>query len=39
MILWLPILVDEFFEVAQIVLEIEGEEHLDVEDQPDDKGV
>lgn len=39
MILWLPVLVDQFFEVPEVVLKIEREEHLDVEDQPDNKRV
>jgi hypothetical protein len=31
--------VSQFLEIPEVVFEIECEEHLDVEDEPDDEGV
>ena len=30
---------DELFEISEVVFEVEGEEHLDIEDEPNDESI
>lgn len=34
-----PVVVGEFFEISKVIFEVEREEHLDVEDEPDDEPI